>query len=91
MPHAGGLVFGHAVLFDAPRFVDQSLEDAPYRVGIEWFGRLAAQPVEHLALTFRVIRREVIRALELTNGKDDFDALSDQFEDAAIQFIDASP
>ena len=84
-------MLGHAVLFDAPRFVDQSLEDAPYRVGIEWFGRLAAQPVEHLPLTFGVIRREVIRALELTNGKDDFDALSDQFEDAAIQFIDASP
>jgi len=84
-------VLTDTVLLDAPRFVDQSFEDAPHGVAVERLRRLATQAIEHISLAIRVVYREVVVAFELTDGEDHFHAFSDELQDAAIQIVDASP
>jgi hypothetical protein len=84
-------VSAHAVLLDAPGLVDQAFENPAYGVGVERLWGLPAQAFEHPSFALGIVDREVVFALELTNGEHDFDALSDELQDAVIQFVDASP
>ena len=81
----------NAVLFDAPRFVDQPLEDPPHRVGIEWMLRSTAQAIEHFSFPLGIVHGNVVSTLVLPHCKHHTHTFGDQFEDAAIQVVDASP
>ena len=79
-----------AVLLDAPRLVDQALEDTAHGFGIERCRRLATQAREHISFAIGVVHRNVVVALKLTDGEHDLHTLCYQRQDAAIQVIDAS-
>lgn len=79
------------MLLDAARLVDQSFEDTAYGFGVERMFRLAAQPIEHHPFPLGVVDGDVVSALVLTHGEHDSHPFGDQFEDAAIQVVDASP
>ncbi len=79
------------MLFDAPAFVDEALEDSAHRVRVERVLRLRAQAIEHVPLPLGIVDGNVVSTLVLAYGKHDLHAFGDQFEDAAIQVVDASP
>lgn len=79
------------MLLDASRFVDQPFEDAAHGFSVERVLRLTAQAIEHLPFTLGVVDGDVISAFILTHGEHDSHPFGDQFQDAAIQVVDASP
>jgi hypothetical protein len=79
------------VLLDTPGFVDQSFENAAHGVAIERMLGLAAQALEHLPFAIGIVNGDVVSALVLAHGEHDSHPFGDQFQDAAIQIVDASP
>lgn len=79
------------MLLDATRFVDQTLEDSAHGVRVERLRGLTAQPIEHFPLSLGVVHGDAVSTLVLADHEHDTHPFSDQFEDAAIQIVDASP
>ena len=78
------------MLLKPPRLVDQALEDTPHGRRVERRPRLPSEPLEHVALSLRVVNGQVSRTLELSNGENEPDALRDELEDALVHLVDGA-
>jgi hypothetical protein len=78
------------MLLESPRLVDQALEDTPDGRRVERWLCLPSEPLEHVALSFRVVNGQLSLALELSNGENEPDAFGDELEDTLVHFIDGA-
>jgi hypothetical protein len=80
----------HVMLFDAPRFVDQALEDSANGVGVERGLGGFAQAIEQRAFAGGVVNGDAALALVFADLHDEPHSLVKQLEDLLIDRVDSA-
>ena len=79
------------VLFQTPRFVDESFEDSAHRFAIERCWRARSQVLEEPALALRIVNPETMASLVLSDLQHDLYAAGHELEDLVIDVVDLTP
>lgn len=79
---------GHVTLFDAPRFVNESLEDAAGGLWVERGLCSASQPVEQLPFAFGIVHVHPARSFVVPYLQHHLNACGDQREDLLVEGVD---